>query len=94
MLTLGVKIIEGFTELRWNLLTPATPKNRAGNIAASTPMGGDLAAALTERRIHCSGDHGRLRASVHLFNSDDDIDELLDALDAPLGRLRPAGWGN
>lgn len=92
VLTLGGNLIEGLTERGWNLLTPNTAKNRAGNIAVSAPNGAELAAVLTQRRIHCWGGDGRLRASVHLFNGDDDVDELLEALDDLPSHLRPAEW--
>jgi cysteine desulfurase / selenocysteine lyase len=80
ILALGGQLIEGLAERRKRLLTPSEPQRRAGNIAFSARDGEVLAAALAERRIYCWGGDGRVRASIHLFNDEDDIARLLDAL--------------
>lgn len=91
VLALSGRLVEELSTRGWELLTPAAPEHRAGNVAFSTPNGSKLAGFLAERGIHCWGGDGRLRASLHLFNGDDDIDSLLGALDELPPHLRPAG---
>ncbi|AKG46403.1 class V superfamily aminotransferase [Streptomyces xiamenensis] len=49
----------------------------------SVPGIGAAAGALAERGIRVSARGGRLRASFHLYNTDADVDRLLEALPAP-----------
>ncbi|HZV25946.1 MAG TPA: aminotransferase class V-fold PLP-dependent enzyme [Acidothermaceae bacterium] len=91
VLALSGRLVQELSTRGWELLTPAAPEHRAGNVAVSTPNGSELAGLLAEQGIHCWGGDGRLRASVHLFNGDDDIDRLLAALDELPPHLRPGG---
>ena len=89
VLALSGRLVEELSTRGWKLLTPAAPEHRAGNVAFHAPSGAELARLLAEQRIHCWGGDGRLRASLHLFNGDDDIDKLIAALDALPPGLRP-----
>jgi selenocysteine lyase/cysteine desulfurase len=91
VLALSGRLVEELSTRGWELLTPAAPENRAGNVAVSTPNGAELAGFLAEQGIHCWGGDGRLRASLHLFNGDDDVDRLVTALDELPPHLRPVG---
>jgi cysteine desulfurase/selenocysteine lyase len=88
VLTLGGQLIEGLAERGKKVLTPSEPHRRAGNIAFSAQDGEAVAAALAERGIYCWGGDGRVRVSIHLFNSEDDIACLLDALSDVPDRLQ------
>jgi cysteine desulfurase / selenocysteine lyase len=88
VLALGGKLLEGLAELGKKLLTPSEPHRRAGNISFSAQNGEAVAAALSERGIYCWGGDGRVRVSIHLFNSEDDIARLLGALSDLPGRLQ------
>lgn len=88
ILALGGTLLEGLAEQGKKLLTPSEPHRRAGNIAFSAQDGQAVAAALSERGIYCWGGDGRVRVSIHLFNSEDDIARLLGALSDLPGRLQ------
>jgi cysteine desulfurase/selenocysteine lyase len=88
VLALGAQLIEGLAECGKKLLTSYEPQRRAGNIAFSAQNGKALAAALAERGIYCWGGDGRVRVSIHLFNDEDDIARLLDALSDLPDRLQ------
>lgn len=78
---LGGRLRDALAERGWQPLTPPEPARRAGNVAITAERGAELAAWLAEREVHCGGGDGRLRASVHLFNGEKDLDRLLAALD-------------
>ena len=89
VLALSGRLVQELSTRGWKLLTPAAREHRAGNVAFHTPSGAELARFLAEQGIHCWGGDGRLRASLHLFNGDDDIDRLIAALDELPPDLRP-----
>lgn len=81
VLTLSGRLVEELTTRGWDVMTPADPENRAGNVAVEAECGEKLAKAMAKLGIHCWGGDGRLRFSVHLFNNDSDIHKLLEGLD-------------
>jgi cysteine desulfurase/selenocysteine lyase len=81
VLALSGRLVGELADRGWRLLTSADPDRRAGNVAVATAHGAELAAALAENEVHCWGGDGRLRASVHLFNGDLDVDCFLTTLD-------------
>jgi cysteine desulfurase/selenocysteine lyase len=91
ILTLSGRLVDELAGRGFELLTPADPARRSGNVSFRAARGAELAEYLAAEGIHCWGGDGRLRASVHLFNGDDDIDRLLAALDGAPAQLRPAG---
>jgi cysteine desulfurase/selenocysteine lyase len=91
ILTLSGRLVDELGGRGFELLTPADPARRSGNISFRAARGAELAEYLAAEGIHCWGGDGRLRASVHLFNGDDDINRLLAALDGAPAQLRPAG---
>jgi cysteine desulfurase/selenocysteine lyase len=91
VLALSGRLVQELSKRGWELLTPAASEHRAGNVAVSTPNGAELAGFLAEQGIHCWGGDERLRASLHLFNGDDDVDSLVSALDELPPHLRPVG---
>lgn len=89
ILTLSGRLVDELAGRGFELLTPADPARRSGNVSFRAARGAELAEYLAAEGIHCWGGDGRLRASVHLFNGDDDIDRLLAALDGAPAQLRP-----
>ena len=74
----------GLTEQGWNVLTPAEPEARAGNICFSAPNIDEIAQELHKQDIWIWGSYGgstRARISPHLYNDKNDISRLLDAME-------------
>lgn len=82
ILEAGTYLIERLQGLGLEVMTPARPEHRAGNIAFVCSDGEQVAAALLREGILVWGGDGRLRASVHLFNDDHDIERFTQALQA------------
>lgn len=80
VLTLGTRLIEGLMDLPLEIITPHDPELRAGIVAwlDADPRG--TAAALSARGIEVTGSSGRIRAGIHLYNDERDIDRLIDAM--------------
>jgi cysteine desulfurase / selenocysteine lyase len=89
ILALSGRLVAELAERGCDLLTPADPARRSGNVSIRAARGAELAEYLAAQGIHCWGGDGRLRASLHLFNGDDDIDRLLGALDEAPAHLLP-----
>jgi selenocysteine lyase/cysteine desulfurase len=76
---------EGLHALGFELMTPRDPAQRAGNICFMTSQISEIMAWLSERKIRVWGAYagvGRVRASTHLYNSTEDVERLLKALEA------------
>jgi cysteine desulfurase / selenocysteine lyase len=93
ILTLSGRLVAELAGRGCELLTPAEPARRSGNVSFGSAAGAELASYLAAEGIHCWGGDGRVRVSLHLFNGDDDIDRLLAALDGAPARLRPWDQG-
>jgi selenocysteine lyase/cysteine desulfurase len=80
VLTLGARLLEGLMGLPLEIITPLDPELRAGIVAwlYADPRG--TAAALSARGIEVTGSSGRIRAGVHLYNDESDIDRLIEAM--------------
>ncbi len=88
ILALSGRLVAELAGRGYELLTPAEPARRSGNVSVRAARGAELAGYLAAQGIHCWGGDGRIRASVHLFNGDDDVDRLLAALDDAPAELR------
>ena len=69
----------------WELMTPKLRDERAGNVCIMTDRVEEVAKALRERNVLVWGTYAgddRLRISCHLYNSTEDINTCLAALDA------------
>ena len=77
---LAETMIAGMTDLGLEVMTPAGPENHAGNAAfvCADPLVLTRKAAAEE--ILVWGDNGRIRASAHLFATQEDIGIFLDRL--------------
>jgi cysteine desulfurase / selenocysteine lyase len=79
---LGDMLIRGLTELQGEIVTPIDRRDRAGVITCTFPgrNSNALAAKLAEQSIVVAPRFGGIRFSPHVFNTADDIERALDAL--------------
>jgi selenocysteine lyase/cysteine desulfurase len=80
VLDLGDLLIEGLNALRVQVITPAARARRGASVSFLHPRANQIGRALAERGIYLWEGHGRMRASLHLFNSAEDVERLLNAL--------------
>jgi len=80
---LNARLIEGLDELGATsapLATPRRPKRRGALVCVRSKDAPELVAALGREGIVTSDRDGNLRISAHAYNSNDDVDEVLAAL--------------
>jgi selenocysteine lyase/cysteine desulfurase len=77
---LSARLIDGLDELGATVATPRDPARRGPLVCVRSSDVNALVAALAEERIACSERDSNLRVSLHLYNVDEDVDRLLDAL--------------
>lgn len=80
-LHLGDRLIDGLTDLGVELMSPRDPARRGASVSFAHPDASRIGQALADRQIHVWAGDGRVRASTHLFNDEDDVDAFLNALD-------------
>lgn len=76
------RVRELATERGWSIYGPQAPEERSAIVSLFRP-GTDHAAfarRLRERGIVVSCREGRLRVSAHVYNDEDDLDRLAEAL--------------
>jgi len=83
---LASQLADGLTQRGARLLTPRDPRRRAGTVTARFPGhdGEAVAAELTRRGVIVSPRVGSTRFSMHFYNSGDDVERALAALDEVL----------
>ncbi len=81
---LNTRLIAGLEELGAAVVTPADPARRGPLVCARSTDAPALVASLAKEDIVCSLRDTNLRVAAHYYNTDGDIDTLLEAL----GRLR------
>jgi len=74
------RLIDGYRALGLEVITPDDPQRRAANACFAHPDNVRIMQDLAQQNILVWADNGRVRASCHLFTSDNDIDRCLDAL--------------
>lgn len=79
VLELTARLREGLVELGLEVLTPAEPARRAGNICIARGDGPRYVELLGERGVLVWEADGRVRYSVHLYNDSADIDRAIEA---------------
>jgi selenocysteine lyase/cysteine desulfurase len=79
---LNERLIAGVDELGGTLTTPREVERRGALICIKSTDVNALVAALDERGIVTSERDGNLRVSAHAYNTEEDIDTVLDALGA------------
>jgi selenocysteine lyase/cysteine desulfurase len=79
---LTAKLIDGLDELGARVVTPREPALRGPLVCVRSTDVDALVAELREERIVASSREDKLRLSLHLYNVEDDVDRVLDALRA------------
>ena len=74
------KARKGMASLGLSLLTPADEAYASGIVSFAHDTPEDLGRALLEKGVVVWAGDGRVRASVHLYNDENDIDSLLTSL--------------
>jgi selenocysteine lyase/cysteine desulfurase len=77
---LNARLIEGLDELAATVVTPRRPKRRGALVCVRCKDAPALVRALGREGIVTSDRDSNLRISAHAYNSSDDVDELLAAL--------------
>jgi selenocysteine lyase/cysteine desulfurase len=77
---LNTRLIEGLEALGATVVTPADPAWRGPLVCVRSNDAAALVASLAEEQIICSLRDVNLRVAAHLYNTNDDIDVLLEAL--------------
>lgn len=80
VLALGTRLLDGIAELRLPVMTPRDPALRAGIVAWEDPNNAATARALAEHGVYVTGSSGRIRAGMHLYNDESDVDRLVEAM--------------
>ena len=84
------KLRHGLADMDLDLLTPPGAEYASGIVSFAHPEAERIGAALDELGVVVWSGDGRVRASMHLYNDEDDIKALLAALGAILHRSVPA----
>jgi cysteine desulfurase / selenocysteine lyase len=79
VLELSGRLREGLAELGLQVLTPAEPERRAGNVCIARSDGPRFLRGLADHGVLVWEADGRVRYSTHLFNDGDDVERALDA---------------
>ena len=77
---LSTRLIGGLDELGATVVTPRDPARRGPLVCVRSTDVEALVAALATEKIVCSERDSNLRISLHLYNVDEDVDRVLDAL--------------
>lgn len=76
----AARLVAGMAALGLEVMTPDDPAQHAANAAFVHPDPEGLTGRAAAENILVWGDNGRIRASTHLFTTDDDVELLLDRL--------------
>ena len=87
VLELNERLISGVDDLGGTVVTPREPERHGALICIRSSDVNALVAALDERGIVTSERDGNLRVSAHAYNTVEDVDAVLDALQANRGLL-------
>ena len=78
-LELTARLREGLLELGQQVLTPAEPSRRAGNVCIARTDGMQFTQLLGEKGVLVWEADGRVRFSAHLYNDGEDVERALEA---------------
>jgi selenocysteine lyase/cysteine desulfurase len=79
---LNTRLIAGLEELGADVVTPTEPARRGPLVCVRSSDVDALVASLAEQRIVVSSRDESLRIAAHLYNTDEDVDRVLEALRA------------
>ena len=74
------RLLDGLDALDATVATPRDPRRRGPLVCVRSTDVGASVAALAAERIVVSAREDKLRVALHLYNVDQDVDTLLDAL--------------
>ncbi|MCH9670389.1 MAG: aminotransferase class V-fold PLP-dependent enzyme [Gammaproteobacteria bacterium] len=77
---LSGQMLDGYERLGLEVLTPVEPQRRAANAAFRHPAPERVVQAASSDRILVWGDNNRVRASAHLFATEEDVARYLEHL--------------
>jgi selenocysteine lyase/cysteine desulfurase len=77
---LTARLIDGLEELGAHVPTPRDPARRGPLVTVKSTDVPRLVDALAQQKIVCSERDSNLRVALHLYNVEDDVERLLDAL--------------
>ena len=78
----AARLVTGMTGLGLDVMTPAGPANHAGNAAFACAEEAAVVRKAAAEGIFLWGDNGRIRASAHLFTTEEDVELFLERLPA------------
>ena len=87
---LAGRLIQGIRRRGLELITPAEPAERGPLVMIGSTDAPKLIEVLAAEGILCSTRDGALRVSLHYYNSESDVDAVLEALDRHQELLRRA----
>lgn len=85
VLKLSGQVWDGLTAQGWPVMTPQDAAQRAGNVCFEAPDIGNITERVLEKGVLIWGSYGgvtRVRVSTHLYNTEEDVADLLTALQA------------
>jgi cysteine desulfurase / selenocysteine lyase len=77
---LAERLIAGLKDLDMEIMTPAGEENHAGNVCFRCPDPEAVMRRAAEAGILVWADNGRVRVSVHLFTTEEDVEVFLERL--------------
>jgi selenocysteine lyase/cysteine desulfurase len=83
------RCLSGLERIGWTSVTPAADERRGPMVCVPARDAPGLVAALMKQDIVTSSRDDNVRAGVHFYNSEDDIDRFVAALDASRARHHP-----
>jgi selenocysteine lyase/cysteine desulfurase len=82
--------MERLVEIGWPSVTPTPDSRRGATVCVPSRNAGALAKELMARDIVTSHRDDNMRAAFHFYNTQDDIESLITALQELRGKLGPA----
>jgi len=80
---------EGLAGIGWGAVTPQADERRGPMVAIPSRDAAALCAKLADQDIVTSYRDNNLRASIHFYNTEADVDRFITAMDGHRGRLHP-----
>lgn len=85
------RLIERARAAGFGLRVADDPAHRSGIVMVRHERAADAVAALAERGVIVDHRPGHVRISPHVYNTEDEVDRVVDELERSLARARPAG---
>ena len=80
VLGLSGRIVRGLREMGIEALTPEEPERRAGIVAFESERFAEIGRGLEEKGIFVWTREGRVRASAHVYNTEEEVDAFLEGV--------------